>query len=125
MRLGKVKYYAEIMDCTPGISHSEKMSFTIRFVDEHGCIQVKEHFIYFQSVDDCTGRGLTELFMNILNENKIKLQDCHGQGYNNSVNTKGRNSGSTAKDISPVFRINYQVEEPHGQCYKSDREAAK
>ncbi|CAM4628560.1 unnamed protein product [Lepidochelys kempii] len=98
MQLGKAKYYAILMDCTPNISHSEKMSFTVRFVDDKdGSIQVKEHFICFRSVDDSTGKGLTGLFMNVLNENKIKLQDCCGQGYNNSTNMKGRNSGVQAR----------------------------
>lgn len=39
MQRSKVKYYARIMDCTATISHTEKMSFTVRFVDdEDGCI---------------------------------------------------------------------------------------
>ncbi|CAM4477578.1 unnamed protein product [Lepidochelys kempii] len=74
MWLGKAKYYTIIRDSTPDISHSEKMPSTVRFVDdENGCIQVKDHFICFWSVDDFTGKGLTELFMNVLNENKMKL----------------------------------------------------
>ncbi|CAM4478976.1 unnamed protein product [Lepidochelys kempii] len=167
MQYGKAKYYTIIMDSTPNISHNEKMPFTVKFVDnEDGCIQVKEHFICFWSVDDCSGKGLTELFMYILNEHKIKLQDGCSQGYNNGTNMKGRNSGIQARILAlipraffmpygchslklvvsdvassslasvsvlgvlqgyirPVFSINYQVEGPHGQCYKSDREAAK
>lgn len=50
-------------------------------------------------MDDCTAKGLTGLFMNVLNKNKIKLQDCHGQGYDNSVNMKGRKSGIQARTI--------------------------
>ncbi|XP_044857968.1 uncharacterized protein LOC123361855 [Mauremys mutica] len=74
------------------------MSFTVKFVDdEDGCIQVKEDFICFWSVDNSSGKGLTELFMNILNDNKIKLQECCSQGYDNGVNMKGRNSGIQAR----------------------------
>ncbi|KAH1186966.1 hypothetical protein KIL84_019715 [Mauremys mutica] len=89
MWLRKAKYYAILMDCTPDISQSEKMLFTVRFVDDKdGCIQVKEHFICFQSLDNSTGTGLTEQFMNALNENKMKRQDCCSQGYDNCANMK-------------------------------------
>ncbi|CAM5084779.1 unnamed protein product [Natator depressus] len=100
-QLGKAKYKPVIRDYTPDISHSEMMSFTVRFVNyKDGCIQVKEHFICFWSVDDSPGKGLTELFMKILNENKIKLQDCRGQGYDNGANMKGRNSGVQARILA-------------------------
>ncbi|XP_039356038.1 zinc finger MYM-type protein 1-like [Mauremys reevesii] len=103
-QLGKAKYKPIIMDCTPDISHSEMMSLTVRFVDyKDGCIQGKEHFICFWSVDS-PGKGLTALFMKILNENKIKLQGCHSQGYDNGANMKGRNSGAQAKILALIPR---------------------
>ncbi|XP_077672390.1 zinc finger MYM-type protein 1-like isoform X2 [Eretmochelys imbricata] len=77
--------------------HQIRNSQTVRFVDdEDGCIQVKENFIGFRSMDDSTGKGLTQLFLNVLNENKIKLQDCCSQGYDNGANMKGRKSGFQA-----------------------------
>ena len=58
--LYKAKYYALILDCTPDVSHSEKIPFTIRFVaEEGGCIQVKEHFIEFKTVEESSGESLT------------------------------------------------------------------
>ncbi|CAM5083790.1 unnamed protein product, partial [Natator depressus] len=33
-QFSKAKHYTEITDCTPDISHSEKMSFTVRLVDD-------------------------------------------------------------------------------------------
>ncbi|XP_069460610.1 zinc finger MYM-type protein 1-like [Ambystoma mexicanum] len=101
MRLGKAKFYSVIMDCTSDISHIEQMSLTVRFVDDsEGQIKVKEHFVCFKPVDDSTGKGLTELFINILNENKIMLEHCRGQGYDNGANMKGKHSGFQARILA-------------------------
>lgn len=56
-----------ILDCTPDVSHYEKMSFTIRFVDEYnGNLQVADHFIGFREVSESTGESLTELLLKTL-----------------------------------------------------------
>ncbi|CAM4418244.1 unnamed protein product [Lepidochelys kempii] len=101
MRLSKAKYYVLIMECISDISHSEKLSFTVRCIDnKDGCFQLKERLICFWSVNSSTGKGRTELFMNILNENKIKLQDCRGQGYDSGADLKGRNSCVQARILA-------------------------
>ena len=99
--LYKAMYYALILDCTPDVSHSEKLSFTIRFIGEYeGCIQVKEHFIGFKTVDESSGESLTELIMNTLNEYTICIQDCRGQGYDNGANMKRKNKGVQARILA-------------------------
>ncbi|XP_022160852.1 zinc finger MYM-type protein 1-like [Myzus persicae] len=91
------KYFSVILDCTPDVSHSEKMSFTIRFVDENnGNLQVAEHFIGFREVSESTGESLTELLLKTLRENKLDIMNCRGQGYDNGANMKGHKKGVQA-----------------------------
>ena len=97
-RLRDAKYYSIILDCTPDVSHAEKMSFTVRFVEEdEKKICIREHIIGFKTVSESTGEGLTEVLMNTLTENGIDIKNCRGQGYDNGANMKGRNKGVQAR----------------------------
>ncbi|CAM4598538.1 unnamed protein product [Lepidochelys kempii] len=70
------------------------MSFTIRFLDtSDGKVTIQEHFISFKTVDESTGEGLTDTILTTLKERDINIQDCQGQGYDNSANMKGKNKG--------------------------------
>jgi len=90
-----------ILNCTPDISHSEKMSFTIRFVDEdNGNLHVAEHFIGFREVSESTGESLTELLLKTLRENKLDIMNCRGQGYDNGANMKGHKKGVQARILA-------------------------
>lgn len=56
-RLKSSKYESMVLDCTSDVSHSEKMSFTVRFLDtSHGKVTIQEHFIGFKRVDESTGK---------------------------------------------------------------------
>ena len=91
LRIQKAKYFSIIADCTPDISHTEQLSLTIRYVnllDDR--VEVCESFLGFKPLLDSTGEGLTEV---ILEENKLDLKNCRGQGYDNGANMKGKNSG--------------------------------
>ncbi|XP_025416074.1 uncharacterized protein LOC112687548 [Sipha flava] len=107
------KYFSVILDCTPDVSHSEKMSFTIRFVDENnGNLQVAEHFIGFREVSESTGESLTELLLKTLKENNLDIMNCRGQGYDNGANMKGhkkRCSTSQSKESITLFGIVQQI----------------
>ena len=97
-----------ILHCTSDVSHYEKLSFTIRFVGEYeGCIQVKEHFIGFKTVDESSGESLTELIMNTMNEYSICIQNCRGQGYDNGANMKGKNKGVQARILAINSRASF------------------
>ena len=75
----EARYYSIILDCTPDISHKEKMSFTIRFVEEHeGEIRIRERFLGYETVNDSSGEGLTELLDETLKNHNIDLMDCRG-----------------------------------------------
>ncbi|CAN7952242.1 unnamed protein product [Ixodes pacificus] len=90
-RLMAAKYYSLILDCTPDISHTEKMSFTLRFLDTiDDKVPIQEHFIGFKTVCESTGEGLTKAIMSTLEEGDIMIEDCRGQGYDNGANMKGK-----------------------------------
>ena len=85
LRLKKAKYYSVILDCTPDISHSEKMSFTVRFVDEfEGQIYIREHFIGYENVNESSGEALFDLLKNTLSKHNVDMLDMRGQGYDNA-----------------------------------------
>lgn len=89
--LHDAKYYSIITDCTPDISKSEQMSFTVRFVEKVGnSIIIKEHFIGFKTATDSTGLGLSQLMLQTLKDNNIEFTNCRGQGYDNGANMKGK-----------------------------------
>jgi hypothetical protein len=45
------------------------------------------------SIDDSTGKGLSDVTLKLLEKNKLELKHCRGQENNNGVNMKGTNSG--------------------------------
>jgi hypothetical protein len=63
-KLKLTKYISVILDCTPDVSHKEKISLIVRFVDVSHCdIKLVEHFIEFLIVEDTTGKGLSDLLL--------------------------------------------------------------
>lgn len=61
-RVKLAKYYSVIMDCTPDLSHKERLSLVLRIVNCETSVgaAISEHFVGFFDVKDTTGRGLTE-----------------------------------------------------------------
>jgi len=106
--LQEVKYCLIIIDCTPDISKSVKMSFTVRFVEKIGnSIIIKEHFIDFKTATDSTGLGLSQLMLQTLKDNNIEFSNCGKQGYDNEANMKGQNHGVRARLLNINPRVFY------------------
>jgi hypothetical protein len=56
------KYFSIILHTTPDITHTEQLTFIIRFVHHNkntNMAEIHEHFLGFCSIDDTTGRGIT------------------------------------------------------------------
>lgn len=101
----KAKYFSIIADCTPDISHLEQL--IIRYVEldnEKREAKISEKFLEFISVNESTGLALSETIMQMLKDNKIELENCRGQGYDNGANMKGKKSGVQKRilDCSPL-----------------------
>ena len=103
-KIKDAKYYAIILDCTPDISHQEKMFFVLRCVDISSTpIQVNEYFLEFLKVDDTSGKGLFDAIIDELKIVGLDINDLKGQGYDNGSNMKGKHQGVQKRflDINP------------------------
>ncbi|XP_011859233.1 PREDICTED: zinc finger MYM-type protein 1-like, partial [Vollenhovia emeryi] len=65
-------------------------------------VEIKEHFIKFETVHDTTGKGLSETIMFMLDQLGMKISDCRGQGYDNGANMWGIYQGVQAN----ILRVN-------------------
>ena len=97
-QLTKAKYYAFSLDCTPNISHKEKMTVILQFVqcDQEDGVTMKEAFLRYLRVDDSTGRGLLVTFMKRAEGLCLNLANCRVQCYDNGANMKGKEAGVQA-----------------------------
>ncbi|XP_051165760.1 zinc finger MYM-type protein 5-like [Leptopilina boulardi] len=92
-RFKNARYYSIILDCTPDNSHTEQMSFTVRFVEIDGNnVEIKEHFLGFKIAPTSTGEGLTNLLLKTLEENNIRIEDLRGQWFQHEGKKHGRSS---------------------------------
>jgi hypothetical protein len=83
------KCFSIIADCTPDISHMEQLSVTIRYVDV---------------TNNSSHKRLTDVILKFLEKNKLELECCRGQEYDNAANMKGKLSGVQKKflDQNPL-----------------------
>ncbi|XP_065682300.1 uncharacterized protein LOC136095520 [Hydra vulgaris] len=96
--------------CTPDVSHSEQLSFTLRFVDiSSDEIEIKEHFLTNQTVEKFTGQSLFEIFQKLLEDLNLNLMNCRGLviWYNilYRVNIVSKSMQSAAMDIVSVVSL--------------------
>ena len=130
-QLTKAKYYGLSLDCTPDISHKEQMTVILRFVqcDKKNGVIVKEAFLGYLRVDDTTGRGLLDRFMERAEELGLNFADCRGQYYDNGANMKGKEAGVLAKLLEINSKALYVPCANHSwnlvimDCAKSSTEA--
>jgi hypothetical protein len=60
----------------------EQLSVTIRYIDvtnENNENEIREEFLRFASIDDCSGKGLTDVLLKFLEKNKLELKHRRGQ----------------------------------------------
>ena len=94
-KIKKAKYYSISIDSTPDIAHIDQLSIVIRYVWIDG--QPMERFLAFIDIEKHERKYLFKTLKSFLDECGIKLEDCHGQTYDNASNRSGTYSGVQAR----------------------------
>lgn len=75
------------------------MSLSVRYVDTTTCT-IKENFICFVPVFECTGENLANVIIQKLKELGLSLEFLRGQGYNGGANMSGKYKGVQARILN-------------------------
>ncbi|KAL7293229.1 hypothetical protein TKK_0013369 [Trichogramma kaykai] len=92
--LKKSKYFSISVDSTPDITHTNQLTFILRYVSEEGPI---ERFLMFIPIEGHKAEYLTEVVTDFLSTNDIDINDCRGQSYDNASNMSGIYKGLQAR----------------------------
>ncbi len=76
------------------MSHSEQVSFVVRFVHD---MQIKECFIQVCHVKSTTSQDLEEVVMALLSENGLNAENIWGQGYDGAAKMSATYKGLQAR----------------------------
>lgn len=88
------KYYSISVDSTVDRSHTDQLTFVVRYVING---QAVERFIQFIQITQHDGEYLFNVVVGFLNHYGIANADCRGQGYDNAPNMSGCYSGLQAR----------------------------
>ncbi|XP_064419092.1 zinc finger MYM-type protein 1-like [Latimeria chalumnae] len=90
------KYFSFSVDSTPDISHTDQMTFTVRYVLNN--TTPVERFLKFVPVTSHSGLHLFNVISETLSDElNINLKDYRGQTYDNASNMSGTYSGVQAR----------------------------
>ena len=92
-------YYDLIVDGTPDVSHTEQLTFIIRYLLwRDGYWKVYERFIQVQDCEKKRGMDIAEVIIQVLAENEIDLDKLRGQACDN-----GSNMAANLRVFKPLF----------------------
>ena len=91
-------YYSIIVDGTPDTSHTEQITFILRYahLNEENAWEICERFLKMEDCEEKKGYDIAELICKVLKEHEIQLKTCRGQGYDNGSNMAGSYNGTQA-----------------------------
>ena len=97
------KYFSISVDSTPDVSHTDQLTFILRYVSPEG--DIHERFVKFLPIQSHTGEALCESVVKVLEEIGIDVNNCRGQCYDNAANMSGVYKGLQArmKVINPLI----------------------
>ncbi|XP_066970147.1 zinc finger MYM-type protein 1-like [Macrobrachium rosenbergii] len=84
------KVFSILMDETTDVSHTEQVSFVVRYVHD---FKIKERFIQVFNVQSTTGEALEKEVISMLKANNLNIDDMRGQGYDGAANMSGIYNG--------------------------------
>ena len=99
------KYFSIMLDSTPDIAHEDQVSEILRYVhiDENRKVEIKETFLGFFQVNKKDAVSLVNKIQEKLEEDKISMNDCRGQAYDNAAVMAGVRGGVQQKilEVNP------------------------
>lgn len=100
------QFFSILCDETSDLSHIEQISLSIRYVDFKLCV-IKENFICFVPVYECTGENLANTVIQKLKEVGLSLEFLRGQGYDGGANMSGKYCGVQARILNLQSKATY------------------
>lgn len=96
------KFYSIILDSTPDLSHTDQLTFVIRYVSSD--FEPIERFLTFISISSHSSQYLEETVVKFIESVGLKISDCRGQSYDNASNMAGKYTGlqSRLKVLNPL-----------------------
>ncbi|CAN8026749.1 unnamed protein product [Ixodes persulcatus] len=82
-RIRKAKYYGNMFDTTPDQAHREQMSEVVRYVD----VDFDKKSVKVRKKD---AESFIEVILSKLEEDKMNLEDCRSQCYDNAAVMAGQ-----------------------------------
>lgn len=81
------QYYSISVDSTPDCTHTDQLSFCVRYANDGSVI---ERFLQFIPIHGHTSEYLTETVLNYLKDNEIDIMNCRGLSTDNASNLAGQ-----------------------------------
>lgn len=102
MQLQHAKYFSLIVDSTPDLSHTDQLTFVVRYVSQEG--KIFERFLKFLPIFSHTGESLFDSVLGVLQDLHIDIKNCRGQCFDNASNMAGAYKGLRARiqEINPL-----------------------
>lgn len=86
------RYFSIIVDSTPDVSNIDQLAFVLRYVSLSDACP-KERLIALLPAVSHKAEDLEETVMDLLEELKLKVENCRGQSYDNASNMSGKYTG--------------------------------
>ncbi|XP_050066479.1 zinc finger MYM-type protein 1-like [Aphis gossypii] len=99
-------FYSILCEETSDLTHIEQMSLSVRYVDTTTCT-IKENYICFVPVFECTGENLANIIIQKLKELGSSLEFLRGQGYDGGANMSGKYKGVQARILNLQPKASY------------------
>lgn len=100
----EAKYFSMMFDSTPDVSHKDQISQVLRYVKiNENKVVVVETFIDFVEMQGKSSKDIATLIMEKLKRDKIDIQNCRGQAYDNAAVMAGHYTGvqMRIKEVNP------------------------